>query len=106
MMKLKIYSQSFRNAEVTSSEILEIKKPIIGKSIDNIVIERFWRSLKYDNVYPSSYENIKEARKGIREYIDILQHGETAFSIGLFNTWWSCANNKCFDAESVLLGVA
>jgi len=39
-----------------------------GRSIYNIVIERFWRSLKYDDVYPSSYENIKEARKGIDEH--------------------------------------
>ena len=42
-----------------------------GRSIDNIVIERFWRTLKYEDVYPSSYINIKEARVGIGEYIDI-----------------------------------
>ena len=42
-----------------------------GRSIDNIVIERFWRSLKYDDVYPSSYSNIKKARIGIDEYINI-----------------------------------
>ena len=36
-----------------------------GRSIDNIVIERFWRTLKYEDVYPSSYINIKEARVGI-----------------------------------------
>ena len=40
-----------------------------GRSIDNIVIERFWRTLKYENVYPSSYSTIKEARAGIDDYI-------------------------------------
>lgn len=42
-----------------------------ARSIDNIVIERFWRSLKYEDVYPASYADIKEARKGIEEYINI-----------------------------------
>ncbi len=41
-----------------------------GRSIDNIVIERFWRTIKYENIYPSSYSNMKEARTGIKEYID------------------------------------
>ena len=42
-----------------------------GRSIDNIVIERFWITLKYENVYPSSYSGLKDAKAGIREYIDI-----------------------------------
>jgi len=40
-----------------------------GRSIDNIVIERFWRTLKYEDVYPKSYKTIKEAKNGISEYI-------------------------------------
>jgi putative transposase len=35
-----------------------------GRSIDNIVIERFWRTIKYENIYPTSYNTIKEARDG------------------------------------------
>ena len=42
-----------------------------GRSIDNIVIERFWRSIKYDDIYPSGYSTIQEARAGIKEYMDI-----------------------------------
>lgn len=40
-----------------------------GRSIDNIFIERFWRSLKYENVYLRDYETPREARIGITEYI-------------------------------------
>jgi len=40
-----------------------------GRSIDNIAIERFWRTLKYEDVYPKSYTTLKEAREGIDEYI-------------------------------------
>lgn len=40
-----------------------------GRAIDNIFIERFWRSLKYENVYLKEYQTPKEARIGITEYI-------------------------------------
>jgi len=40
-----------------------------GRSIDNIAIERFWRTLKYEDVYPKSYTTLKEAKAGIGEYI-------------------------------------
>jgi len=42
-----------------------------GRSIDNIVIERFWRTLKYENIYPKGYNTIKETREGINQYIEI-----------------------------------
>jgi len=41
-----------------------------GRSIDNIAIERFFRTLKYEEVYIKEYENIKEFKRGIRSYID------------------------------------
>ena len=42
-----------------------------GKSrwADNIMIERWFRTLKYDEVYLTQYKNIKEAREAIRAYI-------------------------------------
>jgi len=27
-----------------------------ARSIDNIAIERFWRTLKYEDIYPKSYK--------------------------------------------------
>lgn len=40
-----------------------------GRSIDNIVIERFWRTLKYEDVYLKGYETLREASKGIGKFI-------------------------------------
>ena len=42
-----------------------------GKSrwADNIMIERWFRTLKYDEVYLKDYANIKDARKQIGEFI-------------------------------------
>ncbi|ASG67865.1 hypothetical protein CDV26_05210 [Francisella halioticida] len=53
-----------------------------GRSIDNIAIERFWRTLKYENVYPASYITMKEAKVGIKEYIDIYNNERLHSSIG------------------------
>jgi len=41
-----------------------------GRSIDNIVIERFWRTLKYEDVYLQQYNTIREADIGIGKFID------------------------------------
>ena len=80
-----------------------------GRSIDNIVIERFWRTLKYEDVYPSSYKDIKEARKGIDEYINIYNKERLHSSIDYLTpdeAYYNCANDKCYNAKEVLLKVA
>jgi putative transposase len=41
-----------------------------GRWKDNIFIERFWWSLKYEHVYLHAYENLWQARKGIQTYIE------------------------------------
>jgi putative transposase len=40
-----------------------------GRWLDNVVIERFWRSIKYEDIYLKSYENPFELEEGIRDYI-------------------------------------
>ena len=41
-----------------------------GRALDNIFIERFWWSLKYEIVYPSHWKTVPEAIKGIRDYVE------------------------------------
>lgn len=41
-----------------------------GRWIDNVMIERFWRSIKYEDIYLKSYENAVELEKGVASYID------------------------------------
>jgi putative transposase len=40
-----------------------------GRAIDNIFIERLWRSLKYEEVYLHEYKNVLEARLNIGKYL-------------------------------------
>ena len=39
-----------------------------GRCMDNIFIERLWRSLKYEEVYLKDYESVPDARAGIERY--------------------------------------
>jgi putative transposase len=39
-----------------------------GRCMDNIFIERLWRSLKYEEVYLKDYRSVTEARAGIETY--------------------------------------
>ncbi len=41
-----------------------------GRALDNIFVERLWRSVKYENVYLKGYETIPNAEAGLREYFD------------------------------------
>ena len=40
-----------------------------GRSIYNIVIERFFRTLKHGNIYINDYETIKDLKEGVKTYI-------------------------------------
>jgi putative transposase len=41
-----------------------------GRATDNICIERFWRSIKYEEIYLNEYKNMKVLRKSIAKYMD------------------------------------
>jgi len=41
-----------------------------GRALNNIYIERFWRSVKYENIYLHSYRNGIELYKGFKKYFD------------------------------------
>ena len=41
-----------------------------GRWIDNVFIERFWRSLKYEEVYLHAYDDVRDARRGVGRYIE------------------------------------
>lgn len=39
-----------------------------GRALDNIYVERLWRSLKYEDIYLNDYESVSELRDGIARY--------------------------------------
>lgn len=39
-----------------------------GRAHDNIFVERLWRSVKYEEVYPKAYETLDQAYQGLEQY--------------------------------------
>ena len=40
-----------------------------GRALDNVFIERFWRSLKQEKIYLIILNTVKEAKNAITDYI-------------------------------------
>jgi putative transposase len=39
-----------------------------GRALDNVFVERLWRSVKYEDIYIKSYENVVELEAGLSAY--------------------------------------
>jgi putative transposase len=48
-----------------------------GRWIDNVFIERLWRSVKYEDVYLRAYENGRELQAGLTRYFDFYNRRRT-----------------------------
>lgn len=53
-----------------------------GRCLDNIFIERLWRSLKYEEVYLRDYTRVPEARTGIGNWFRFYNHQRFHQSLG------------------------
>jgi putative transposase len=45
-----------------------------GRAHDNIFVERLWRSVKYEEVYPKGYETVDAAYQGLHRYFEFYNH--------------------------------
>jgi putative transposase len=39
-----------------------------GRALDNVFVERLWRSVKYEDIYPNGYATLTAARQGLTRY--------------------------------------
>jgi len=56
--------------QVLKDHHIEISMDGIGRALDNIYVERFWRSLKYEDIYLKSYETMQELKYGVNKYME------------------------------------
>jgi putative transposase len=53
-----------------------------GRCLDNIFVERLWRSLKYEEVYLYAYETVAAARAGVGRYFDFFNNERPHAALG------------------------
>ena len=43
-----------------------------GRWVDNVFVERLWKSVKYEHVYLHAYESVADARSKLGRYLDFF----------------------------------
>ena len=68
--------------EILQEHGIQISMNGKGRSIDNIIMERFFRTLKYNCIFINEFKNISELKKGINNYVDKYNNRRYHSSIG------------------------
>lgn len=64
-----------------------------GRCLDNIYIERFWRSFKWEEFYLYEYQSVAELKKAIIVYIEFYNYKRRHQSLGYkapAQMYWEC----------------
>jgi len=68
-------------AKVLKGNDIQISMDGKGRWVDNVFIERIWRSLKYEEVYLKAYESVRVARESIKTYLTFYNSERTHQSL-------------------------
>ena len=80
-----------------------------GRATDNICIERFWRSIKYEEIYLNEYKNIKSLNRAIEKYMNSYNKKRLHSTIGYKTPneiYYQADNNLDPKGEKLLLKVS
>src|SRR6266852_3674311 len=66
-----------------------------GRCMDNIFIERLWRSLKYEEVYLHAYASVAEAKAGIGSWFRFYNEGGSTRASAIARRSKSIRRNAC-----------
>ena len=95
-------SQVFTGALLEKS--IQISMDSVGRWADNIMIERFFRSIKWEDIYLKNYESVKEVRQGCEAYIQFYnskrKHSSLSYKTPKEVYFGKNANEKMMDLIS------
>ena len=75
-----------------------------GRATDNICIERFWRSIKYEEIYLNEYKNLKALNRAIEKYMNLYNSKRLHSALGYKTPneiYYQAVNNS--DSKGVKL---
>lgn len=53
-----------------------------GRALDNVFVERLWRTVKYEDIYLRDYASGLELKQGLSNYFDFYRHQRPHSSLG------------------------
>ena len=75
------------------SKSIEISMDGRGRALDNVFIERLWRSVKYEDIYLKEYESGADCLKGLTSYFKFYSHERPHQSLD-YRTPWEVHNTR------------
>jgi len=88
---------------------IKISMDGVGRATDNICIERFWRSIKYEEIYLNEYKNMKVLNRAIEKYMDAYNRKRLHSAINYKTpneVYYAYINNLGFKGEKLLQSVS
>jgi putative transposase len=82
-------SQFTSDEWVSELKAANVKVSMDGKGcwVDNVFIERLWRSLKYEDIYLREYLDVPDLESGVREWMNFYNHERRHQSLGDRPPW-------------------
>lgn len=68
--------------EILENNEIQISMDGRGRCLDNIFVERLWRTVKQENIYLNNYQDITETRNGLKEYFQFYNDTRRHQSLG------------------------
>lgn len=56
--------------KISEDNNIQISMDGRGRYLDNIFVERLWRSIKQENIYLNNYADVRETKEGLKQYFD------------------------------------
>lgn len=78
---------SYQFTEELNERAIKISMDGKGHYWDNIIVERLWRTLKYEEVYLHNYQNTEEAYEGLSNYTYFYNHERLHQALGYQSPW-------------------
>jgi len=60
---------SLKFVSILQAQNIKISMDSKGRALDNVFVERLWRTIKYEEVYLKDYRTVKEAHSSLKAYI-------------------------------------
>lgn len=102
-------SNTDQGSQFTSTDYTDVLKDVgakismdgKGRCMDNIFVERLWRSLKYEEVYLKAYDSVESARQNIAEWIRFYNFERPHQALGYMTPWevFCCRTETPEDAD-------
>jgi len=60
--------------QILQNNNIQISMDGRGRCLDNIFVERLWRTVKQENIYLNSYQDVRETNIGLNKYFPFYNH--------------------------------